>query len=88
MFLKTDISAGTLRGSARLSALPITRSIWPGTLRKRAGRSGARLRQAFGAAGPRPTNADTPKRRYSFFAIAAWAAAKRAIGNRNGLQLT
>ena len=37
---------------------------------------------------PRPTNADTPKRRYAFFAIAAWAAAKRAIGNRNGLQLT
>jgi hypothetical protein len=33
-------------------------------------------------------HADTPKRRYAFFAIAACAAARRATGNRNGLQLT
>jgi hypothetical protein len=33
-------------------------------------------------------HADTPTSRYAFFAIAACAAARRATGKRNGLQLT
>jgi hypothetical protein len=43
-------------GSARMSTLPTLGSGRPPTLRRSLGRSGARLRQAYGAAGSRPTN--------------------------------
>jgi len=46
------------------------------------------IRSPIGVSRVHRRHADTPEHRYLFFAIAACAAARRAIGNRNGLQLT